>query len=358
VIFKTAFKASIIFIGCIIQIAGHASSQNIPINVVTKVVQQGDIITQQNFIGSLKFREQSLIASRAAGLVQKIYFDTTHKVVKGQLLVELDHEVLDLNINTTQSSMKEIKIQLEKVTKDLKRYDRLLGEENVSEQQYDEVFYSRSSLEQKLIGLEAELNILNIKRKQHFIRAPFNGMITQKKVALGEWVEEGGTIAMLIDPTKIDAYIDIPMNMTQNLPKKVNLTIQGKSIKADVIGIIIIGDKNSRTVPLKIQLNEINNHMYESMDATLQLPIKQFLNTLIVPRDAIIKRFNQQVVFAVKNKKAVMIPVTVKLFKNTVAAVQAEQLKKDMKVIVKGNERIFPGQSVTELQSSVNPPTN
>lgn len=321
-----------------------------PSLIQTGAVTNGSLVSYQSFIGTLHYSESSVVASQVAGLALKVNFDTTDKVKKGQILVELDHEILDSRKHAVRASIKEIRLQLEKVNKDLQRYTKLLRQKNVSQQQYDEVYYNKTTLEQKLIALQAQLDILNIERRQSLIHAPFSGFITKKEISHGEWVDKGGKIATLINPDKVYALFDIPANFASKLTtgQTIEIQINQKKYPAHVEGLIIQGDSKTRTLPLKIELDKTDKSLYGGLEAEIKLPRNQQANTLLLPRDAVIKRFGQDVVFTIKEGKALMIPVIVNLYKGSQVAVTAKALTSQMRVITKGNERIFPDQDVIE----------
>jgi len=92
----------------------------------------------------------------------------------------------------------------------------------------------------------------------------------------------------------------------------------------------------------------VKNSLYlaEGMEARIILPTGKKEKTLTVPRDAVITVFGKTVVYAVKDTNASMIPVTLVGYEGMAAGILAEGLAEGMKVVVKGNERLRPGQPV------------
>jgi multidrug efflux pump subunit AcrA (membrane-fusion protein) len=88
--------------------------------------------------------------------------------------------------------------------------------------------------------------------------------------------------------------------------------------------------------------------LIEGMRIDIDIPTLKKEDALLVPRDAVIKRFEKDVVFAVVDAKAVMIPVKIIGYKIDRAAVSAEGLSEEMRVVVKGNERITPNMPIVE----------
>ena len=121
-----------------------------------------------------------------------------------------------------------------------------------------------------------------------------------------------------------------------------------KKYSGIIEGLIIQGDAKTRTLPLKIKLNTVDKSLFGGLDAEIKLPRNKYSNGLLVPRDAVIKRFGQDVVFTIIDDKVKMIPVEVQLYDGSQVAVKADELNSRMRVIIKGNERIFPDQAVRE----------
>jgi len=321
-----------------------------PTLVEAAPVNKGSLISYQTFIGTLYYSETSVVASQVAGLALEVNFDTAGQVTGGQILVKLDHEILDSKIRAIEAAIKEILLQLEKINKDLIRYTSLLKQKNVSQQQYDEVYYNQTALEQKHIALQAQLNVLKIERRQSIIRAPYSGSISKKHINRGEWVNQGGAIATLINPENIYVLFDIPAGFKNQLDKKKNIDVHiNQKIYTGIIeGLIIQGDAKTRTLPLKIRLNKTEQSLFGGLEAEIHLVRNDYTNSLIVPRDAVINRFGQDVVFSISEGKARMIPVEIQLYQGVQVAVKSEELKAQMRVITKGNERIFPDQAIVE----------
>jgi RND family efflux transporter MFP subunit len=314
--------------------------------VETAPVKQGGLETTRSFVGTLYFNTASKLASQTKGLVLKVNFDATDRVKKGAVLVELDHAILDARISATKASLKEMKLQLEKAQKDFSRYAVLLKQESVSQQKYDEFYYQKIALEQRLAAMKAELESLNIERRQSIIKAPFSGTVAERNVDVGEWVAQGDAVAMLIDPDRLDAIFDIPASYAVKIVRgsAVDVRIAGRLYRGTVEGIVVKGSERSRTFPLKVTIHPKGHPLLEGMEARITLSVPSDTDTLLVPRDAVIKRFNQDVVFINDRSVAKMVPVTVLGFEGSVAAVRAEGLKVGSEVVTKGNERIFPNQ--------------
>ena len=126
---------------------------------------------------------------------------------------------------------------------------------------------------------------------------------------------------------------------------QVSATTNGSNFVGTVIAIVPRGDVATRTFPIKIRTP--NKHaLIEGMSAKVILPTGNVTPTLMVPRDAVISKFGQNVVYAVVDAKSNMIPVQIVGYDGLSAGVESQGLAEDMLVVVDGNERLQNGQAV------------
>ncbi len=203
-------------------------------------------------------------------------------------------------------------------------------------------------LEQRLISLESSLLALDIEKKQKTLRAPFSGYISQREIEIGEWLNQGSLVALLINPYKIDITIHLPSAYITKVHqgKVINVYINNKNYKAKILGALLSGNEKTRTFPLRLRLLKSKDKFFDGMQVTLSLEKSSTKDVLLISRDGVIKRFGKDVVFIIKNHKAKMITVKVLSFQGDKAAIYAAELKVGDKVVTKGNERLLPNQEV------------
>jgi len=317
-------------------------------NVVTQKVTKGSLSLSQSFTGNLSFNQKARLAAESSGLITKLSFDEADFVKKGSILLEIDSEILSANIKSTKASIKEVKFSLEKAKLDFKRYEVLLQKQSVSKQKYDEFYFQKMGLEQKLIALESTLLAQEIEKRKKILRAPFSGYISQREVQIGEWLSTGTQVALLVNPTKVDLTIHLPSAYITQVRKglKIDVLINHKTYKAKVIGALLKGNQKTRTFPLRLRLLPTKDRFFDGMQATLRLQKSSSNDLLFVSRDGVVKRFGKDVLFIVKDKKAKMLSVKVLGFQGNKVAVEVKGLKVGDDVVIKGNERLMPNAEV------------
>ena len=177
----------------------------------------------------------------------------------------------------------------------------------------------------------------------------FDAVVAARNVEVGEWVGKGDTVATLIDTDSIEARLSVPARLIDilNSNKRFVAIIEGHDVEVTLKTVIPVADTVTRTFPVELDVPK-NMGLIEGMRIDVKVPTLKEQESLLVPRDAVIKRFGQTVVFAAVDGKSVMIPVQVIGYKTDMAAVSGAGLQKQMRVVIKGNERIFPNMAVME----------
>jgi RND family efflux transporter MFP subunit len=318
-----------------------------PARVVVAAVSSGMVAPEGEFVGTVYYQEVSEVASEVEGLVKDVRFEEGQRVDAGTELVNLGSDLLRQSLKAAEASYEQTLEDLKKARKDLERADNLFKEELISEQSYDEKRFAVSSLEKKASALKADAARLNTELLKKDIRAPFSGIVIKKHVDRGEWLDKGSVIATLGKDDVVDIIVEVPESVIRYLKpgREVRINAGSRNITGKIITLIPRGDTSTRTFPVKIRI-ENKSYLIEGMEARVQLPIGTKEEALMVPRDAVITVMGQTVVYTVNDSSFVMRAVRIVGYERMTVGIQAEGLKEGMQVIIKGNERLRPGQPV------------
>ncbi|MGD8211334.1 MAG: efflux RND transporter periplasmic adaptor subunit [Desulfobacterales bacterium] len=323
------------------------SKKRPPASVSVAKVTSGQVAPQNEFIATIFYQEISDTASEVSGLVGVVHFEEGQRVKQKQVLVELGSDILRKRLQATTASFEEILSELEIARIDLRRRAKLFKKKSISKQSFDENKFRVIGLEKRAASLKAEIERLEIELEKKIIQAPFDGIVIKRHVDRGEWISEGDTVAIIGKDDTIDIVAEIPERFIQYIKTgmQINATANGSNFVGTVIAIVPRGDVATRTFPIKIRTP--NEHaLIEGMSARVILPTGNVAPALMVPRDAVIAKFGQNVVYAVVDAKSDMIPVQIVGYDGLSAGVKSQGLTEDMLVVVDGNERLQNGQAV------------
>lgn len=342
-------KKLVVLVGLAIYSLGAGAPPASLVN--TAKVIKGVVNPLEEFIGTLNFSKTSALASQTSGAVVKVNFEAGDKLRKGDVLLEVDSKVLDAQIESLRASVKISKINLENSTRDYNRYKELIEKKSISQKVYDDSFFKFSSSVQDLNMAEAKLKEQLINKDKKSIKAPYDAVVVEKNIEISEWASAGKTIATIVSTNEVDMIFNLPTAYIYKLDKNdsYDINLKGQKIKSKLYASIAKGDKRTRTFPVKFKAKVNSDFLYEGMEVKINLPRSKKQNALMVPRDAVIKRFGQNVIFLNVDGVATMLPVQILGYTNDNVAVSAKGLNEGANVVVKGNERIFPKQPIKSI---------
>lgn len=320
-----------------------------PSLVITAPITQGIVNPLQTYVGTLYYDKKSKLASEFEGLVSTLSFREGQYVSKDTVLIELDSKVLEANIAAKRSNLKALEADLARQERDFKRTKALHDRNSVSQSNYDQVFYGMEKLRASTNAVSNELIAMTTQLEKTHIKAPFDAVIATRNVEIGEWVGKGNVVATLVAIDTIEARLNIPARLIETLKsyKSFQAHIEKREMEVTLKSVIPVADTATRTFPVKLNVPR-NAGLIEGMRIDVKVPILKKQTSFMIPRDAVIKRFGQTVVFAAVDGMAVMIPVKVIGYKMNLAAISGEGLAEQMRIVIKGNERIFPNMPVME----------
>jgi len=318
-----------------------------PSPVVVSKVTTGDMAPQSEFIGTVYFSEISNVASEVTGKVVDIKVLDGQRVKKGDVLVVLSSTMLQKSINNARALALQAKADFESAKLEHNRVSALFKGQAVAEGEFDSKRLTADALQYQYQAKIATLEQLREEYAKKTIRAPYDGIVIDVKANRGEWMSVGSVVVVTARDNEFEVVVNAPKEAFGVVKPglKVGISAAGVEIPGEVFAVVPKGDVATRTFPVKIRVSN-NGGLAEGMEARVILPRGLGGSTMIVSRDAVISMRGEQVVWAVLDGKAVPMPVFVVGYRGLVAGVKSQKLKEGMDIVVKGNERLRPGQAV------------
>ncbi len=321
-----------------------------PARVATAALTRGTVSPTSVFIGTVTYPRVSDVAAETNGRVARVLFEEGNRLPMGKALVILDAAVLKKEIGALEASRAQAETEAEKIEREAQRYLTLYQDKTVSLQEYEDRKFSAEALRLRVVSLQAQRDALREQLAKKTVYAPFAGIVIDRPVEPGEWVEPGTTIAVLALDSEVDILVNVPEQILPHLPagEPVSFTTAAGESQGRVETTIPRGDIKTRTFPVKIRSgNDLG--LLEGMEARVTLPTGPRRQSLLVPRDAVISKMGQDAVVVVDQGAARTVFVEVIGYQGLSAGISGDDLAEGGQVIVKGNERVQDGQAVQIL---------
>lgn len=197
---------------------------------------------------------------------------------------------------------------------------------------------------------------------KHTIISPFDGYVVAEHTEVGQWVNSGELVAEVIALDYVDVRVQVLENHVPHVRLKTEVRVEIPAIPEKVfIGEVVLivpqADVRARTFPVKVRIkNEINDDgplLKSGMLARAVLPTGPKQMALMVSKDALVLGGPTPMIYVVepgkengKQGKARAVPVQVGVAEGRLIQVKGD-LESGGYVVIRGNERLRPGQDVT-----------
>ncbi|MFQ5560820.1 MAG: efflux RND transporter periplasmic adaptor subunit, partial [Nitrospinota bacterium] len=221
---------------------------------------------------------------------------------------------------------------------------------------------SRLEVEAAKEGIaQAEFSIISKKTKVDFLKdridkltitAPFSGVVVEKFVEKGEWIKQGQQLLRVMETNPLWVEVPVPEEIITRINEGVKAEVhvnmaEGTTFWAKVFRIIPKADTITRTFPVRLLIENPKGVLKVGMTARVSLPHGKKKKALMIPRDAVTTKLDKKIVFALaENATVKMFTVKTGATREGWVEVLSEGLTEKDQVVVRGGERLRPGQAV------------
>lgn len=305
------------------------------------------LVPQRWVPGSVVSRDDAKIASAEAGRLDFVA-EVGTRVKTGGRLAKLDDQALRLRHDELLAEVKRTEAQRALAATQLDRLRKLEASNTVAKSQIDEARATLETNAQTTSRALAQLREIEHDIAQADVRAPFDGIVTERFAQRGEYLQIGMNIVHLVDTTHIEARVQAPLAMANKIKPgmQVSLRVGGVERPANVRAVVPVGDERARQFELRVGVDPELALVGSAVEVALPEDAASVAG-LTVPRDALVLRQDRTYVIRVSSdNKAEQVPVTLGATSGDLVEVRGALSVGD-RLVVRGAERLNAGQSVS-----------
>ena len=334
-----------------IVVAAAVNAQGPPATLVeTGTVTEHEFHDQITLIGRTEAKIYSHIVAEVTGRVTEVNAAEGNRIRKGDPLVTIDSSRIHLSLRAKTAEAEQANQQAFLARNNLKRAEELYQQKLVPESAIDSARAWALSAEARFNQLDAERGLLAIDLENCTVRAPYDGYTLRRQVDVGGWVSLGDPVYEMVDLSSITVTVDLPEKHYASLSigSKAEITISGNGepYVGTVTGLARSAASETHTFPVLISVRNTNGGLGGGKLVRATLSLNDKFTSLAVDKDAIVRNSGRTMVYTIADGKAAPIMVETLSAEGRLMAVRGEGLQKGMPVVVRGNERIYPGASV------------
>ncbi len=307
------------------------------------------------------------LVARVSGFVQAIQYNDGDFVKKGKVLFIIEQQPYALKVEQAKASEESASATLKKAKTDYDRQADLIKSGSTTQAKVDDAIASRDSAQSSYDQAVASLKQAEIDYSYTSVAAPFDGIVTARKVSVGAYVGATGSPTVLASIVQADpVYVNFNVNERDVLRIRAEIRKRGltpgdlKKVPVEVglqtdEGYPHTGhldyasptvDSSTGTLAARGVFADPKRVMLPGMFVRVRVPTGVEQNALLVPDAALGNDQSGRYVLVV-NKDNVVEQRTVTIGDREGALrVIDKGIKPDDQVIVAGLLRAVPGQKV------------
>lgn len=280
-------------------------------------ISKSNPMVQLKLAGELAPDQQTDLYAKVNSYVKQIKVDIGSVVSAGQVLITLEAPEIQSQVASAKAKW-QAQEAIYLSTKST--YDRMMKANQtkgaIAKDALDQITARKLADEAQLNAAKSTYNELRDMDNYLVIRAPFNGVVTEKNVDLGAYVGPMGKTPLLViqNTQKLRLSLSIPEANTPYL--KVGDTIKFKIRSAPEKKYFAIISRKSGTLDLKLRSEKIeadflnvNQELKPFMVAETMIGLQNTKATFFVPKTAMVESSLGIYVIRVENGKTKNVPV-------------------------------------------------
>jgi membrane fusion protein, multidrug efflux system len=338
--------------------------QNGPVAVSVAAAASGDIQLRIPALGTVTPLATVTVRTQISGIMQKILFTEGQTVRQGDSLAQIDPRPYEAALQQMQGNLKRDQALLADAKLDLKRYEGLVKEDSIAEQQLD----TQKALVDQYIGTiesdEGQLKTASVNLVYTHIIAPVGGRVGLRQVDQGNYVTPGDAngIVVINQIQPITVIFPIPEDNVSALMQKVHgggaLAVEAydrtnstKLADGKLLTVDNQIDVTTGTVKLRAQFDNPDGLLFPNQFVNIQLLQDLLQNQIIIPNSAVRRGAPNGVVstfvYIVNADHTVSVrPVTLGVVDGERVAI-TKGLNVGESVVTDGGDRLRDGAEVT-----------
>ena len=183
-----------------------AKAANITLQVAsedTLVVQSTGLASGPVITGSIQPERRADLRAEVSAIVLQVLKENGEPVKKGDVILRLDETSIRDNVNSAEEAARASQQSLDQTQRMLERQTTLRSSGMVSSQALEDMELRRNTAQSELAAAKSRLVTARQQLGRTVVRAPFDGIVSERKVSSGDTAQVGKELVKVIDPASM-----------------------------------------------------------------------------------------------------------------------------------------------------------
>jgi membrane fusion protein, multidrug efflux system len=250
--------------------------------------------------GVVEAVNQATLSAQTAGRVAEVLVDVNDTVRKDELLCRLRATEQVAGLGQAQAALQAATARDAQASAQFDRIRDMYERKVVARATYDEAVTARDAAAANLAAARAALESAREGVAYTEVRAPYDGVVTARRVQPGEAVAPGMPLLTVSALGTVRVVAEIPQSMADQVRslRQARVYAGGESIASSAVTMFPAADPQSGTFRVRVDLPATSAPLAPGMHAKVGFATGEASRTL-VPRSAVVERSELRAVYVV-----------------------------------------------------------
>ena len=285
-----------------------------PIEVEVIRAAPGDVVEHFEVGAILQAEQEAMASAEINGTVDQQFFREGDFVKGGEILLTFDKEPFALHLELAEANLRKAEVILENSRKEYERRIKLKQDSFLSEEAAEQALRLFRLATADLDISRSNLNLAQRDINKTGVQAPISGIIIKRHREIGERVLPGAPLFKIADTRSLRIVAGLSeeqiLHVRKNDPVEVHVKPFGERVFTGTVKRVgIPATKQGGTFPVEVVTDNSDQLLKPGMVARVVFSGQVHKKIFLVPRDAIVERMGEEVVYLVRDNSAVSIKV-------------------------------------------------
>jgi HlyD family secretion protein len=281
--------------------------------------------------------------ARIQGFLRAIYVDKNDRVIRGQVLAEIESEDLaaqliaaqsdadaaELAVSEARGNLESMRALAEKAKSDFERRRSLIQTGTISQSEWtaSEAAFKQTRadltragatierLQAQAVTAKANVRLLQVRLNDATIRSPLDGIVVRKNRNVGDLLAPGALLLEIVDPSTVilTARFDEAVMGTIKPGQRASAQFAaepGRTFNGSVLRLNRQVDQETREFEVDIVLDELPATWAIGQRSTVTIVAPGPESTIAIPQDLLARRRGRVGLWIVEDGRSIWVPVT------------------------------------------------
>ncbi|PNH98991.1 efflux RND transporter periplasmic adaptor subunit [Vibrio diazotrophicus] len=287
---------------------GYANAEQASERYIVKSESLAQVVQLDGVVQPIN---QGTVASQTSGRIVSLNVDVNDYVKKGTVLLEISAVQQSASLDAAQAQLASAIAQDREAQAQVKRYRQLFPKGAISQDVMDSAEARARSASAAVKSAQAAVAQAKESLGYTSVTAPYDGVVTQRHVELGETVAPGTPLVSGFSIDKLRVETEIPQRYQPAVSDVAQFEVvspQGERILPTQYSLFSYADPQSHTFKIRLNLPEDISTFVPGMWVKTEFHYGN-RDTILIPNSSVVRRAELSSVYRIQDDSRVLNPV-------------------------------------------------